>query len=400
VSEFSSSFHIWTDNSADAEQRLRRSKVSGIVFGPADHWLTFVPYANLPAYRRRVEPADFTADLSRIVGCPVLHYRYAEDHGWTFALAQPRAAFQRFACWWGPVPTVDRDGLDPDALAPFAQSEGIEPLLQALDRQSASVEQPAYRFAELLGLAAYKWLSPDLAQSRTADLLAQGGRKLGTRPPDTAEQLQLPPSRHISLPRPDLSAREVLSLVEPIMTRFGPPWYLAWLGTYGRIQADGRGDWRFSYRHGDRGDPIHVSLIARGEIGRLSLRSQAAPAFARGDMQRTVPLSDDWLDSTDVAAIVARQPVPDEIGKAYPGAMQLASQHDVPFHWVVIQHPVDRAREFVSWKLVIEAVTGQLVLQTLARLFGNTVIDTRTRARDGSWTDVPCRSGPPPRKLT
>jgi hypothetical protein len=134
VSEFSSSFHIWTDDAADAQQRLRRAKISGIVFGPANRWLTFVPYANLQAYHARVDPTDFAADLSRVVGCPVLHYRYGEDHGWTFALARPRAPLTRFACWWDPVPTVERDGVDLEALAPFVQLHAIEPLLQSFDR--------------------------------------------------------------------------------------------------------------------------------------------------------------------------------------------------------------------------------------------------------------------------
>jgi hypothetical protein len=90
MSEFSSSYHIRTEDSQVIERLLRRAKISGIAFGPANGWLTFVPYGDLPAYRRLPDAADFTADISRAVGCPVLHYRYAEDHGWTFAFRHLR----------------------------------------------------------------------------------------------------------------------------------------------------------------------------------------------------------------------------------------------------------------------------------------------------------------------
>jgi hypothetical protein len=167
----------------------------------------------------------------------------------------------------------------------------------------------------LLGLPAYKWLSPELAQRHTADFLAQGGRKLGTKPPHTAERLQLPPSRQIALPRPDLSAREALILIKPFMAQFEPPWHLASLGSYGFIQVDGRGDWRPSYRYAASDDVIHVPLIANGAVGRLSFQGQTMPAHAMSGVQEAVPLSDEWLDSTDVAVIVARQVVPEGLGE-------------------------------------------------------------------------------------
>ena len=44
VSEFSSSFHIRTTSPTDTEQRLGKAKLSGLVFGPKNDWLTFVPY--------------------------------------------------------------------------------------------------------------------------------------------------------------------------------------------------------------------------------------------------------------------------------------------------------------------------------------------------------------------
>jgi len=39
------------------------------------------------------------------------------------------------------------------------------------------------RFAELLGLPAYEWLSPHLVQDDTPHFLAHGAREIGTKPP-------------------------------------------------------------------------------------------------------------------------------------------------------------------------------------------------------------------------
>jgi hypothetical protein len=43
MSEFSISFHIRFGDGH--EELLRAAKLSGVTFGPANGWLTFVPYA-------------------------------------------------------------------------------------------------------------------------------------------------------------------------------------------------------------------------------------------------------------------------------------------------------------------------------------------------------------------
>jgi hypothetical protein len=357
----------------------------GLVFGPKGRWLTFVPYSNLPAYQR-AEPDAFAADLSRVTGCPVLHYRYGEDHGWTFALARPRTALSRFACWWDPAPTVERNELDLDSLATFAPLTAIEPLLQSVDRQSASEEEPAYRFAELLGFPAYKWLSPDLAQRHTEDFLKEGGRKLGTKPQDISQRLQLPPPRQIALPRDDLSAREALFLIKPFAARFEHPWYLASIGSYGHIRGDGRGDWRPTYRCGT--DVVHLALIAKGLVGRLSFQGQSMPASVVGGLDGAVPLPDEWLDSTDVAAIVARQDVPEGLGEVSLGLMSLTCRKGVLLHWTVYYCATDRGKEFTSWTLEVAAATGEILLESLGRLVGYAVVPARRRVQCGDWIDL------------
>jgi hypothetical protein len=219
MSEFSVSYHVRAADSRGVLKRLRDAKHSGIVFGPANGWLTFVPYMDSAKYRNADEPS-FAEQLSRLTGLAALHYRYAEDHGWSFALARPDVPLVQFACWWDPAPVVERDQFDPLALAPIVGSDVLEPLLRPFDQEQAARVQPSYRFAELLGLPAYKWLSPELAQDHTQELLDQGGRKLGTKPSGAARRFRLPSNRQIALREPYLSAREALDLIMPFMTSF------------------------------------------------------------------------------------------------------------------------------------------------------------------------------------
>src|SRR5262249_5948569 len=155
---------------------------------------------------------------------------------------------------------------DPLAFVPFLAPDLLEPLLRSFDPDGAADVQPAYRFAQMLGLPAYKWLSPELAQDHTDDLLGQGGRKLGTKPPDAAKRLPLPPNRQLALPQPYLSAREALDLICPFMAQFKPPWCLTMLSSSGSIEPDGRGIWQARWRDGESGDMVQVALLGDGRL--------------------------------------------------------------------------------------------------------------------------------------
>jgi hypothetical protein len=45
MSEFSISFHIRLGDGHEVSKLLPAAKLSGVTFGPANGWLTFVPYA-------------------------------------------------------------------------------------------------------------------------------------------------------------------------------------------------------------------------------------------------------------------------------------------------------------------------------------------------------------------
>jgi hypothetical protein len=74
VSEFSRSFHIRTSSASKTERCLRESKMSGLLFGPANGWLTFVPYPH----------SDGLPDIRDAVGAKFhpVHRGNSEDLTW------------------------------------------------------------------------------------------------------------------------------------------------------------------------------------------------------------------------------------------------------------------------------------------------------------------------------
>jgi hypothetical protein len=385
MSEFSTSYHIRVGDSHDVQKQLRQAKLSGLVFGPAHGWLTFVPYANLANYRN-AEGASFAEHLARLTGLAILHYSYAEDHGWTFALARPEGPLVKFACWWEPHPTVERDQFDSGAFASIVPPDAVEPLLRAFDQAEAMREQPAYRFAELLGLPAYKWLSPELAQEQTQDLLDQAGRKLGTKPPSAATRLRLPPDRQLALSQPYLSAREVFDLIAPFMARFKPPWRLTMLSSYGFLLPDGRGIWQARWRYGDGGDTVQVVLT---RDGRLLFRAETTPSYVTHLLMNPVELPERWLDSTDIANIVAGLPVPNGFTWASGGTMTLRSFDDHPHLWeCLISADRNCVEPFVLWTIYVDAVSGDVLAEQLSRKVDYGIIPARLRLKKGAWVDL------------
>ncbi|HEX9212644.1 MAG TPA: hypothetical protein VF901_19245 [Bradyrhizobium sp.] len=378
MSEFSASYHIRLGEGIDAQKLLRQAKASGVVFGPANGWLSFVPYAGLASYRSAGE-ARFADYLAKLTGLPVLYYCYAEDHGWSFALADKERPLVQFACWWDPQPAVERDQFDPLALAPFVATEALEPLLRPFDNREAMGAQPAYRFGELLGLPAYQWLSPDLAQNHTQDLLDWDGRKLGTKPASAAVRFQLPPNRKITLPKPGPSAREALNLITPFMAQFKPPWSLTRVQTYGFAVPDGRGVWLAQWRYGDSGDTAQAVLMADG---RLLFSADSAPSYATDYLMRAMHLPEKWLDSPEITAIMANLPIPNGFDGGRSGAMTLRSFNDHPHLWeILVAGDRGKVGSSSSWVVYVDAVSGEVLAEIHSRKVDDQVSVARERRR-------------------
>lgn len=386
MSEFSSSFHIRTSDPAATLRQLRAAKFAGIVYGPANGWLTFVPYGHLPAYARAGDDWRFAQELSARLRANVLHYAYAEDHGWSFAFLRPGERLCRFACWWDPEPSIERDQFDPGALASLVPLESILPLLEPVVGNDILQEPRAYRFAELLGLPIYRWLSPDLAQRETDDCVALGGRKIGTRPPTVAERLRAPPMRQLSLPRPDLSAAEALAIVMPIVATIKGRNVLVRLGSHGvPVRPDGRmdalgGGWSFEYRNEASGSFVQAALQASGvlyfrvEAGRMA---EIAALPTRG-----------WLDSTDIATVMAQDSLQSHASASPIISMGLEIQSD-QLVWDV-RRLVDPSHVRTLNTYTVDARGGELLLETVLESRHGMYTVTRWRSRRplGDWVNA------------
>src|SRR5262249_19555634 len=155
-----SSLHIRTADAGKTEQALLKAGYRGLLFGPRNGWVTFVPYADGdPGIDQH---AGFAPKLSEATGSTVLHYTSAEDHFWSFAVVHAGQVTCMFACGWDPKLEVSRERLDVAAVEALAPSADIERFLHDRTYQG---RPSAYEFAEALGLPAYQWLSPPLVES-------------------------------------------------------------------------------------------------------------------------------------------------------------------------------------------------------------------------------------------
>eukprot|EP00456_Euglypha_rotunda_P055532 TRINITY_DN45223_c0_g1_i1.p2 TRINITY_DN45223_c0_g1~~TRINITY_DN45223_c0_g1_i1.p2 ORF type:complete len:186 (-),score=37.73 TRINITY_DN45223_c0_g1_i1:11-568(-) len=138
-------------------------------------------------------------------------------------LAMPEGYASSFECWWEPASGVKSENLEAEALASIVSPSALAPLL-ALVSSESDQRIAAYRFAELLKLPAYRWISSRLAQLYTEDMLALGGSKLGTKPVIREESIRMPPRMTLTLANRSLSAREAYELILSRAALADPGW--------------------------------------------------------------------------------------------------------------------------------------------------------------------------------
>lgn len=155
MSEFSESYHLRSTDANEAVALLKRSGRKGYVFPPANGWVSFV-----------AENHNFEPDPA-IVGANqglLLHYVSAEDHGWSFALFESTAEKCRFSCQWENDVEIDPSRYVPAnlGLSGLKIDDGELERIVSLDTiDDVIAEEPAKKFAELMGLPHYEWLSFD-----------------------------------------------------------------------------------------------------------------------------------------------------------------------------------------------------------------------------------------------
>lgn len=162
MSEFSESYHLRSDRAEDAIELLRRAKVKGFVYQPANGWVTFV-----------AEGGCFEPDQRIIASAqqPLLHYVSAEDHGWGFVLFNQAQVACRYTCDWDNQINFDDSQYSRATLQQFVPTaqpallDDFEQHLRPTDFDALFEAEPSKLLALALGLEHYDWLSYDYVAS-------------------------------------------------------------------------------------------------------------------------------------------------------------------------------------------------------------------------------------------
>ena len=154
MSEFSESFHLRSDSQQNGEDLLRRAALTGAVFSPVRGWVTVVPESEM------YEAVDQMVASNQGL---LLHYLYAEDHGWQFSLYKNNSIISQYECGWESELAINDSDLNQAALVSLLIEKSREKVLQNIlyppDLNAVIMDPPAYRFANLVGLEHYEWLA-------------------------------------------------------------------------------------------------------------------------------------------------------------------------------------------------------------------------------------------------
>lgn len=154
MSEFSESFHLRSDSQQNGEDLLRRAGLTGAVFSPVRGWVTVVPESEM------YEAIDQMVAANQGL---LLHYLYAEDHGWQFALYKNNSIVCQYECGWVSELAINDSDLNQAVLVSLliekSREKVLENILYPPDLNAIIMDPPAYRFANLVGLEHYEWLS-------------------------------------------------------------------------------------------------------------------------------------------------------------------------------------------------------------------------------------------------
>lgn len=300
----------------------------------------------------------------------------------------------KFARWWTPENVVDRDGFDAQMFRPFAAPEAIVALVDDAGQAPDVGGPPAYRFAKLLKLPAFEWLSPDLVQDSTDEFVAQGGRQIGTKPESEAGRVVLPASRRLTLPRLDLSAKEALAVVRPFMTEYESALPLAEISGVG-LDSEGRlrnGEWNFQYCVGGSKTYIRVSLAHFGHL-RFESETMGVPWDSCVPLATVEPQA--WLDSLEIANIVGQQELPSEIDWTSSDlSMDLEHRPTLWPAWRVARYAsrqdVDDHLATIEW--FVDALSGHVVIESFKVHAGDALAPVirsrhRRRTKNGGWEE-------------
>jgi hypothetical protein len=153
MSEFSASYHAFSENLESVVQLLKKTSNSGYVFPVTHPWTTFV-----------VDSENFTDLHQEIIEAwsgILIHYIYTGDHGWQvhiFENSKLKFQFTNFFDDETVLPNVEQIEFLKQLLLQCGNT--FEDMEEIFELDSYNFENPgAYRLAKKLKLVNYEWLS-------------------------------------------------------------------------------------------------------------------------------------------------------------------------------------------------------------------------------------------------
>lgn len=165
MSEFSESWHLRTMEPQEAVKLLEQAERRGYVFEEENGWVTFV-----------ADGSSFQSDPQLISLNPglLIHYIYAEDHGWELGVYKRDQRVFEYKCDWsdGEI-VVESSGFEAAMFAEFVDAPALEELealfLNEHPDEIFQEEPAAYRCAYFIGLVHVDWISFDYIAFREQD---------------------------------------------------------------------------------------------------------------------------------------------------------------------------------------------------------------------------------------
>ncbi|MBD3917296.1 hypothetical protein H8B09_00900 [Paenibacillus sp. PR3] len=176
MSEFSQSYHL-LGSVEEAIGLINRAGEEGFVFEKANQWTTFVILGD------QFVPSDAITESNQGL---LVHYVYAEDHGWNMSIFKQSELVFKFDCSWD---NMEDFGLTEEELAEMYDSgqlrapadeifdlKVVRKLVEEAGNEAADLESlftkdeevifametpSAYQIAEKLGISNYAWISAD-----------------------------------------------------------------------------------------------------------------------------------------------------------------------------------------------------------------------------------------------
>ncbi len=150
MSEFSESFHLRAENAGQGIELLKATGFKGVVFKPQNGWVTIVP---------QTTPFGAVRAMTSHNPGTLLHYVFGEDHGWTFSLYEQSESVIHYECIWDSKLAIDDSQVDAEALGALVDPARRSELDDVLHPGPDDVRSAHHRFADLIGLKHYEWLS-------------------------------------------------------------------------------------------------------------------------------------------------------------------------------------------------------------------------------------------------